>query len=146
VQGAAFELIVGAQLLPELKELSAQVRGHEVDAVLRDGSLVEMKFRSSSKTGLSRRAFAKAMHQLDARTSAAGGKPAVLITNTSLTDNQLQRFRERFGTRSRVLLSTEAGLVSQHVSGGQLRPRAPGYHHAQRRWAPDAAQDASPRR
>ena len=43
IAGPVFELRAARQLKPRLRELSADVNGHEVDAVLDDGTLVEIK-------------------------------------------------------------------------------------------------------
>jgi len=76
VSGAEFEVVAGAALRRQLKSLSSMVNGEEVDALLKNGTVVEMKAFSSR---WAKKSLAKAQKQLIRRSQ--GTKPTMLLIN-----------------------------------------------------------------
>jgi hypothetical protein len=114
-RGASFEISAGARLRPDLQSLSAMVDGHEVDALLKDGTIVEIKYSSgSSASGLVR----KAISQLKLR-GQNGARPVMLVINRPLVDDQLEHIERELGSSSRVFQATRDGVLARQVA----RPR-----------------------
>lgn len=74
LRGATFEIIASAALKDRLKALSVDLGGNEVDGLLSDGTIVEMK---SYKHGHYLSPLEKARKQLLAR--CQGKSPALLV-------------------------------------------------------------------
>lgn len=123
IVGPSFELRVAARLGSKVRALSADVGGHETDAVLRDGTLVEMKSLPTSHPvdrDLAAKIVDKAMDQLALRSEAAGGAPVLLVTNRDLSPEQVARFQRRFAG-GRIEVADGSRLRSQT---GPTRPGA----------------------
>jgi len=113
-RGAALELRVGAKLGSRLKSLSATVGGHEVDALLKDGTVVEVKSRKTTGRNLPGSSFHKAVKQLKLRST--GGANVMLATNGKLSPQFLGEFRSEFGNSGRVFHVT---MTSPHPTRPQ---------------------------
>lgn len=99
VRGFSFELRIASRLGNRVKELSADVRGYEVDAVLRDGTLVEMKMLDKSKD-IAYTMLKKATQQLQLR--GEGGERMMLVTDRALSSRETGVVRKGLGERVRI--------------------------------------------
>jgi hypothetical protein len=101
IAGAAFEINVAARYGQDLAEISPTIqvtdlatglpKQVEVDARLRDGTLVEVKYDSG---GWSDKLAQKGIEQLILRqASRPGGVPVALVTNFQLSQGHLERAR-----------------------------------------------------
>ena len=112
IRGAAFELQVGAALGSRLASLSATVDGDEVDAILVDGTRVEVKNDApDDEATLSDSLFQKAKKQLKLR--GRYGDPVMLIINEPLAPGQLESFRRNLGKTASVLVLRKGSLSTQ---------------------------------
>src|SRR5690606_33390838 len=109
--GPAFEIQVAASFGERAAAISAKVDGHEVDVVLRDGTLVEAKFQHKPDPGgiAADRVIDKAIEQLALR--GANGADVMLVTNLPLEAGDIQRVRRKLGETSGVA----------YLRGGTLR-------------------------
>jgi hypothetical protein len=104
--GATFELETGAALRDRLRELSADVNGHEVDALLHDGTIVEAKAFPRRDPRLREEMLHRAVEQLEVR--AGDGATLMLFVNAELS-------------------AAELGHVASHLGGGiEVRVGTPG--------------------
>ncbi len=97
--GFSFEAHVAAQFGSQLQEISATVNGHEVDAVLKNGTLVEMKSLPKD-AAVSKAMIEKATNQLALR--GAQGQKLMLVTNRPLKGQLLGIVKKGLGTRVEV--------------------------------------------
>ncbi len=97
--GFSFEAHVAAQFGSQLKEISATVNGHEVDAVLKNGTLVEMKSLPKD-AAVSQAMIEKATSQLALR--GAQGQVLMLVTNRPLSASLMSIVKKGLGTRVQV--------------------------------------------
>ena len=124
--GFSFEAHVAAQFGSQLKEISATVNGHEVDAVLKNGTLVEMKSLPKD-AAVSQAMIEKATNQLALR--GTQGQKLMLVTNRPLSSSLMAIVKKGLGTRVEVKDANK--LVSKRVlrlpgakSGTLARQRA----------------------
>ncbi len=108
-RGGAFELTVGARLRPRLQELSATVNGHEVDALLIDGTVVEAKYAQGRRTGP---LVAKARDQLKLR--GGGDRKVMLAINRQLHTDQMDLLANDLGEVDLLVIPGD-GSVSEPV-------------------------------
>jgi hypothetical protein len=108
--GFSFEAHVAAQFGSQLKEISATVNGHEVDAVLKNGTLVEMKSLPKD-AAVSKAMISKATDQLALR--GVQGQKLMLVTNRPLTTSLMSIVKKGLGTRVEVKEASK--LVSKRV-------------------------------
>ena len=112
IRGAAFELQVGAALGNQVVQIGGQVDGDEVDALLVDGTRVEVKNDApDEETTLSPSLFDKAKKQLKLRSRY--GNPVMLVINEPLSQGQMQSFRRTLGKAASVLVLEKGKLTTQ---------------------------------
>ena len=111
-RGASFEISVGARFGARLAELSADIEGHEVDARLTDGTLVEVKYVAGRRSGPLVR---KATEQLALR--GLGTRPVMLVINRELDATQLRNLHAKLGGNASVMQASRTGLLRAQKLG-----------------------------
>jgi hypothetical protein len=115
VRGAAFEVVADACLRDRIQAVGTKIGNKEVDAVLKDGTVVEMKDRHGDF-------IAKVKEQLSLRCQGTVG--AMLVVPTELNAAQLASLRQRgeeLGRRFTVVVTDPSTLTAREV----LRVGAP---------------------
>lgn len=116
-RGGAFEIEVGARLRPRLASIGGMYQGHEVDAILTDGTIVEAKHILSKKSG---KAIGKAIQQLQVR-GAGRQVPGMLIVNVELNAAQIRKVESRLSGKHEVAVMQ---VTSSGIRRQGLGPRA----------------------
>ena len=112
IRGASFELQVGAALGSQVAQIGGTIDGDEVDAILKDGTRVEVKNDApDEETTLSDSLFDKAKKQLKLR--GRYGNPVMLVINEPLSPGQMESFRRSLGKASSVLVLRKGQLTTQ---------------------------------
>lgn len=104
--GFSFEAHVVAKFGSQLQEISATVNGHEVDAVLKNGTLVEMKSLPADKA-VSKIMVEKATNQLALR--GVQGQKLMLVTNRPLSGSLMAIVKKGLGARVQVREAAKVG-------------------------------------
>jgi hypothetical protein len=89
VRGAAFEVMASATLKDRLRAVSVNIDGNEIDGILNDGTIVEMK---SYKARHAVSPLAKAQRQLVAR--CKGESPALLMIKHRPRSEEIALFKQ----------------------------------------------------
>jgi hypothetical protein len=112
IRGASFELEVAAALVERVASVGGFVDGHEVDLVLKDGTIVEVKNDApDDEPTLSRNLASKAKAQLELRSKY--GDMVMLVGNEPLSPAQADDFRRRLGPTAQVLVLDGGVLTTQ---------------------------------
>jgi hypothetical protein len=93
-RGPVFELQVAATLGARVKEISADVDGHEVDALLHDGTVVEAK-QLDEDPDIAEKQLTKAVQQLELR--RGGGRKVMLVLSKPHSAEFMAHFQTKFG-------------------------------------------------
>jgi hypothetical protein len=112
IRGSAFEIQVGAALGNRVASIGGTVDGDEVDALLTDGTRVEVKNDApDEEPTLSSSLFDKAKKQLKLR--GRYGDPVMLVINEPLSQGQLESFRRSLGKAASVMVLHKGSLTTQ---------------------------------
>jgi hypothetical protein len=114
--GSVFEVRAAARLRPYLTAISVPVNGEETDALLTDGTAVEMKYFGKLKNA--RLVVLRGTRQLAVR-GAATGRGVMLVTNHDLADSHFRNYvAKRLGPKAELIGFDRLGLYTNGFSNG----------------------------